>query len=93
MKKMRYLICFVIVSIILTIPLSVLAELKLGVFPRRSAKISHKAFTPLAQKLSQELGENVDLILSKDFNAFWKSVKNNEFDIIHYNSIPLYSGS
>ena len=62
-----------------------LADLKMGVFPRRPVAVTHKAFRPLAEALSRQLGEKVVLIVPKDFKAFWKGVKSGQFDIVHYN--------
>lgn len=61
------------------------ADLNMGVFPRRPVAKTHKFFKPLAEKLSQELGEKVNLIVSKNFKAFWKDAQNGKFDIVHYN--------
>ncbi len=61
------------------------AEIKMGVFPRRPAAATNKAFKPLAEKLSQELGEPVVLIVPKDFPTFWKGVESKEFDLVHFN--------
>lgn len=62
-----------------------LAVVKMGVFPRRSPEATEAAFKPLAQKLSKELGEEVQLIVPKTFKEFWKAVKKNQFDLVHYN--------
>ncbi len=61
------------------------ADIKLGVFPRRSVAVTYKAFQPLAEKLSEVLGEKVELVTAKNFPAFWKGVENKEFDLVHYN--------
>lgn len=61
------------------------ADLKMGVFPRRPVAATHKLFKPLAAKLSQELGEPVQLVVAKDFKAFWKGVHSGEYDLVHYN--------
>ena len=61
------------------------ADINMGVFPRRPAAVTHKAFKPLADKLSQELGEPVKLIVEKDFKAFWAGVKANKYDLVHFN--------
>lgn len=61
------------------------AEIKMGVFPRRSVEATQKAFQPLAEHLSKQLGEKVTLIVPESFKAFWKGVKKNEFDLVHYN--------
>lgn len=62
-----------------------LAVVKMGVFPRRSPEITKQAFKPLANRLSKELGEEVQLIVPKTFKEFWTAVKNNQFDLVHYN--------
>jgi len=67
------------------VSVQVVADIKLGVFPRRPADITYKAFAPLAQRLSKELGEKVELVVPASFKDFWKGVKNNEFDLVHYN--------
>jgi phosphonate transport system substrate-binding protein len=62
-----------------------MAEIKMGVFPRRSAAVTQQAFQPLADHLSKVLGEEVKLIVPKSFKEFWKGVKENQFDLVHYN--------
>lgn len=61
------------------------ADLNMGVFPRRPAAVTHKLFKPLTEKLSKELGEPVKLIVAKDFKTFWKGVQSKQYDIVHYN--------
>jgi len=61
--------------------------LKLGIFPRRNAKATHKQFKPLADYLSAKLGRKVQLVTSKNFAEFWKAVHNQEFDLVHYNQL------
>ena len=63
----------------------VLADLNMGVFPRRPVAKTHKFFKPLAEKLSKELGEPVKLITAKNFKAFWKDAQSGKYDIVHYN--------
>lgn len=62
-----------------------IADLKMGVFPRRPVAVTHKLFKPLAEKLSAELGEPVQLVVAKDFKSFWKGVQNKDYDIVHFN--------
>jgi len=64
---------------------SVVAELKMGIFPRRPVAATNKLFTPLAEKLSKELGQPVKLLVAKNFKAYWKGIQNKEYDITHYN--------
>jgi phosphonate transport system substrate-binding protein len=42
-------------------------------------------YTPLANYLSERLGRKVTLVTAKDFDAFWKSVTERRYDIVHYN--------
>jgi len=62
-----------------------IADINMGVFPRRPIGKTVKAFKPLAEKLEKELGEPVKLIVPKNFKAFWKGVKSNKYDLVHYN--------
>lgn len=62
-----------------------IADLNMGVFPRRPIAKTHKFFKPLAEKLSKELGEPVKLIVAKNFKAFWKGAQSGKYDIVHYN--------
>ena len=59
-------------------------QLKMAVFPRRSAPQTMKMFKPLAAAMSKELGVEVKLVLSKDFPTFWKGVKGKQYDIVHF---------
>ncbi len=77
-------VCFMGCAMVLTSTAAV-ADLNMGVFPRRPAAKTHKFFKPLADKLSKELGEKVNIVVSKNFKAFWKAASNNKFDIVHYN--------
>ena len=90
---MRILITALIVCFILT-PFSVNqaqqqtsvnSELRLGVFPRRSASITRRMFQPLVEELSARLNREVILETTHDFASFWDNVANQRFDIVHYN--------
>lgn len=70
---------------LLVTPLTTFADLTMGIFPRKAANVTVAAFTPLADKLSAELGEKVTIVPSKDFASFWQGVKEKKFDIVHYN--------
>jgi phosphonate transport system substrate-binding protein len=61
------------------------ADITLGVFPRRPVAETHKAFKPLVEHLSKQLGEPVHLVVPKDFTAFWEGVQKQQFDLVHYN--------
>ncbi len=59
--------------------------LLMGVFPRRNAAETAKAFTPMANYLGERLGRKVKLITTKNFESFWKEVTEQRYDIVHYN--------
>jgi len=61
------------------------ADVTLGVFPRRPVAATHKAFKPLVEQLSKELGEPVHLVVPKNFKAFWEGVEKKQFDLVHFN--------
>ena len=42
-------------------------------------------YTPLTNHLSTRLGRKVILETSKDFDSFWKGVRERRYDIVHYN--------
>jgi len=65
--------------------LPAIADIVMGVFPRRPIAVTHKAFTPLAKELEKQLGEKVKLVIAKNFKEFWKGVKNKQYDLVHYN--------
>jgi phosphonate transport system substrate-binding protein len=57
----------------------------MGVFPRHKATETTTMYTPLAIYLSEQLGQKVTLVTSKDFESFWKGVTQQRYDIVHYN--------
>jgi len=67
------------------LPSVVLADLTIGIFPRRPAAVTSQAFQPLANHLSEVLGERVTLAVPKDFSEFWSELKQNKYDLVHYN--------
>lgn len=81
----KFAVVSVFFLIILVGPVQAMAEIVLGVFPRRPVATTHKAFKPLAEHLSQELGEPVKLVVAKNFKSFWAGVKNKQYDLVHYN--------
>jgi len=75
-----------IVAFVLSIfTFEAIAEVTLGIFPRRPAAKTVKFFKPLAKKLSDELGEPVKIVVAKNFKEFWKGVKEGKYDVVHYN--------
>lgn len=65
--------------------------LVMGVFPRRDAAISAKLFRPLALYLERELGVNVSLELSPDFNSFLDNLRKRHYDLVHLNPFDYLS--
>jgi phosphonate transport system substrate-binding protein len=59
--------------------------LSMGVFPRRNSAETAMAFTPMADYLGKRLGRTVKVITSKNFDAFWKAVTEQRYDIVLYN--------
>jgi phosphonate transport system substrate-binding protein len=59
--------------------------LTLGILPRRNATLTTELFTPLTEYLSKSLGRKIQLVTSKDFEAFLQDVKDERFDIVHFN--------
>jgi phosphonate transport system substrate-binding protein len=59
--------------------------LVMGVFPRLNAVETTTRYAPLANYLSKELGREVKLITSKDFESFWQGVMERRYDIVQYN--------
>lgn len=59
--------------------------LTVGVFPRRNYAETAKLFAPMVDHLSERLGRKVVLVTSKNFDTFWKAVKEQRYDIVHYN--------
>ncbi|HUQ73181.1 MAG TPA: PhnD/SsuA/transferrin family substrate-binding protein [Burkholderiales bacterium] len=60
-------------------------ELKLGVFPRRNAVETTRMFTPMAEEIGARLGRKVNLATSRNFDSFWRGVRESRYDIVHYN--------
>ena len=61
------------------------AALTMGIFPRRTPKLTIKMFQPIADWLSKELGRPIRLITEKNFKEFWRGVKEKRYDIVHFN--------
>ena len=53
----------------------------MGIFPRRHAKATIKAYTPLAKYLSKKLKREVEIETTYNFASFWKGVKEKKYDI------------
>jgi phosphonate transport system substrate-binding protein len=91
MKK-KSLILFMSVLFVMTAT-SALADITVGIFPRRDVSTTHKIFKPLTQHLSQEMGEKVVLDVPKDFSAFWKALGEKKYDVVHFNQYHYLRGN
>ncbi len=60
-------------------------ELIVGVFPRRSPSEMVEMFSPLANRLSEELKRPVRLETTPDFGSFWTAVASKRYHLVHYN--------
>ncbi len=65
--------------------ISAAPELRLGVFPRRSADVTQAMFQPFAEALSRALNRKVVIETTYDFASFWENIANNSYDLVHYN--------
>jgi len=57
----------------------------MGIFPRRNIKLTYKLFSPMATYLSHSLQREVRLVTAKNFKDFWRGVKEQRYDLVHYN--------
>jgi len=60
-------------------------EIIMGIFPRRNTKVTYRMFNSLAFQLGAILGVPVKLETAKNFNEFWENVKQDKYDLVHYN--------
>jgi len=75
-------------------PLATAAEhLTLCVFPRLKPTEMVRSYQPLATYLGERLGRPVELVTSKDFDSFWQGVKQQRYDIVHYNQYHYIQSS
>lgn len=59
--------------------------LKVGIFPRYTQAETERLFQPMIQQLAGTLGQQLELITSPDFPAFWTKIQSQQFDLVHYN--------
>ena len=86
MKHLVKAVC-VVFLVVMALPLTAGAEIKLGLLPRLSAMEMNSMFTPLAEYLSRETGEKVSLVIPKDFEAFKAAVSAGQVDMGFSNPI------
>ena len=63
------------------------AEITLGILPRLSTETLYGMFRPLAEYLSNEVGEKVSVVIPEDFDAFKAAVKAGQIDLGFANSL------
>jgi phosphonate transport system substrate-binding protein len=70
-----------------TVPVARAADgaLVMGIFPRLNATETITRYAPLADYLSERLGRKVNLVTSKDFEAFWRGIEEQRYEIVQYN--------
>jgi len=83
----KYLLTLpLLVLMLVTPPLTYASDpLVIGIFPRRNAASTINSFTPLANYLAKKLNRKIILKTTRDFGSFWQGVKNQRYDIVHYN--------
>lgn len=59
--------------------------LVMGIFPRFNASETTTRYAPLAEYVGERLGRKVNLVTSKDFEAFWQGIEEQRYDIVQYN--------
>ena len=74
-------------ALVAAVPAPLYAEegLTLGIFPRRSAKATVTLFQPMADYLADRLKRPVELVTTKDFDAFWRDVEARRYHLVHFN--------
>ena len=87
-KRILFIVTLLFTGITLLAPLFSYAgedPLRLGIFPRRNSKVTHKLFKPMADYLSQQLSRPVILDTSINFEDFWNKLIAEQYDIVHLN--------
>ena len=83
--KFLLLLCLMVAAAMVPVAQAAEEPLVLGVFPRRNAAETTRMFTPLADYLREQLGREVKLVTTRDFDSFWRGVADQRYDIVHYN--------
>ncbi|MEK6699596.1 MAG: phosphate/phosphite/phosphonate ABC transporter substrate-binding protein [Nitrospirota bacterium] len=82
--KIMFLTLMLISSFLTT---SASAEIKFAILPRLSPTELYIMFKPLEEYLSKEVGENVSIVITKDFTEFAKIVETGQADLGFANSL------
>lgn len=60
-------------------------HISMGIFPRRNTKVTYRMFNSLASHLTSIIGTPVKLETAKNFKEFWEKVKQQKYDLVHFN--------
>ncbi len=60
-------------------------QIVMGIFPRRNTKVTYRMFSTLASHLSSIIDIPVKLETTKNFKQFWENVKQQRYDLVHFN--------
>jgi phosphonate transport system substrate-binding protein len=80
-------VVFFIVSLLFFLNSVVSAEIRFAVLPRLRPSELYVMFKPLQEYLSQETGETVSLVITKDFDDFKRAIKAGQVDLAFSNPL------
>ncbi len=81
--KTRVVFLLVVILTILVLPIH--GQVKIGILPRLAPTELTKMFTPLANHLSKVIGQQIELVIPKDFDTFNQMMKEGKFDYAYAN--------
>ncbi len=87
MKKKISVMAVMLCALIILVPCLSSAEVTFGILPRLSVEVLYNMFKPLAEYLTKETGEKVNIVIPKDFDAFKDAVRAGQIDIGFANSL------
>jgi phosphonate transport system substrate-binding protein len=73
------------IFILLIVVLQSNAQVKVGILPRMAPAELTKMFSPLVQHLSTEMGQQIELVIPKDFDTYMQMLKDGKFDYAYAN--------
>lgn len=76
---------FISIMIVSLLALPIKAQVKVGVLPRLAPTELTKMFSPLANYISKQIGEKIELVIPKDFDTFNQMMKDGKFDYAYAN--------
>jgi phosphonate transport system substrate-binding protein len=95
MKAMRPgLLAAIVCAIALALPATATAGKKISILPRFAADVLLAQITPLKDYLSETVGEEIEVVLTRDFKEYENRINSGEIDIAlsNPNVYPLTSG-